>query len=368
MPYNVGPDFWVADYSWFSTNLFRADHSSTFISNHNVTNPRRETEGPHQTLFQPLLLLLLFQPFLLLLPGLLFFVALDLSWLLDACRLFLIISILIVWFMVQPKFQNRSPTVVPVSPVGNLPASRRFCVSKRPRLRSYLTIRRLRCSSNPVPTKSFSYDSQTDCTELYHLVQHRLLHLPEWSYGPGFHCYCAIFSPLDDLQLLKPDFIKTTKVKDKCSDPTQAYVAAHSFLAPGGSLTSTPTNTPTVARPILPVIFDTGASLSITPMWQTLLHQSSPYLVNTSKASTVPIQLEELAPPDFTSVTPREKMLPLTPKPTLFQALMSVSSVPNPTSKNNWVVPILLPRILRCLLHQRETPTAFPTYEATTFR
>ncbi len=172
-----------------------------------------------------------------------------------------------------------------------------------------------------------SYTFQNECT----------------SYSRGFNTICALFSPLDDLQLIKCDFIQTTKVKDKSPSinntiNAQANIAALSFLAPDGSLTSSPTPT-TVERPIQPVIFDTGAlSLSIIQNDDIFVAPLKPlpgYYIQGINSSNPACWQNRHGQPGFTSMMPWDMTSLLTPKHTMFQAPLFIYSVPKRISRPN---------------------------------
>ena len=246
----------------------------------------------------------------------------DFEWLIDAFRLLFCGFFAMSWIVVRPKFQNRTSHWVEL-PGPPLPRSfeKRY---KRNRVKSYLTLLRLRKRSargrpstkkqeksgprrhaddekkrsrastwcdrphskarirshkrlmrirkrrkhdRRVFPKTFSRyeidatEAESELNELLARLQHRFLHIPEWHYGQHFHAYCATFNPLDAYECMKRDFIQTTRVKAK---PT-ANIASASLYVPGGS-TDRPSILKNGVRRVFPVVLDTGASVSITPI------------------------------------------------------------------------------------------------------
>jgi hypothetical protein len=138
---------------------------------------------------------------------------------------------------------------------------------------SYLTLKRLRALQDKArrnrkpkqenPTSDESENSSDDDVDVDDSESFCSSFDSERYYGEKFHRRCKRINPLDPFKLEKMDFIQTTKVKNK-NEFSLNVASAVSLYVPGGSDTSYAFNAD--AQRVYPIVLDTGASISITPL------------------------------------------------------------------------------------------------------
>lgn len=174
----------------------------------------------------------------------------------DQVRLAVIIVGLKLFVSSSPKFSNRPKGFVFVPLLSlNTRKLRRFRRPRHQGLRRRINRRHPLKMIEPEDIElEFSHE------EFKSQFGHRFLHIPEFTYGSGFQSYCKSIHPISDKFQLK-DFIATTKVKNKFSNSLMVTATSFCGFPSVGEFVSENSTDRT-----LPVVIDSGASLSVTPI------------------------------------------------------------------------------------------------------
>ena len=199
----------------------------------------------------------------------------------DECRLGLILSIFTSYLLHQAPVNSKlTKTQEPLRFCNtrssgpkfwddSLPTRRR---RKRRRYPKQYWLRRRIARREPPPEGDFLPWDHTECEA------HNQPHLsnPRILYGQSFDDFLSTIDPTLPVQLMKADFISTTKVKEKADRNATAFVAATYLQGDGGTDLNKFAYWGEKSELITPIVIDTGASISISGLKEDFINGIDP--------------------------------------------------------------------------------------------